>query len=401
MRSIARRQFLQSGLGLSGALLLGACGGSSSSPSPSTDNGAPGSPATSGCPDPFAGGQQLGVAEFVGESTQPLEQAFSSGLDGRLYTDLSKLEPTTLVTPSEAFYIRTRFPDLLVPENPWRISVLGLPGAPVDLILDDLLPMAVDQGQQLMECSGNTRSASFGLLSSADWSGIPLLDAIRGFEQPAGATRLLVSGFDQYSQPSSRSTPGASWIFDFDELQRTGAFLATGLNGAPLPADHGAPVRLVVPGWYGCTCIKWLNELRFVGEDEPATSQMQEFASRTHQSGTPALARDYLPAEIDLAAMPIRVEKWLVSGAIRYRVVGIQWGGAARTDQLEIRFGQDPWQSICMTNVSQAPWALWEHPWRPAATGVYDITLRTADRSIRTRRLDTGYYLREVEIDEI
>jgi DMSO/TMAO reductase YedYZ molybdopterin-dependent catalytic subunit len=343
------------------------------------------------------------VAEFVGESARPLEQAFNSGLDGRLYTDLSKLEPTKLVTPTEAFYIRTRYPDLLKPEARWRISVLGLPGSPIDLFLDELLPQAIGQGTQLMECSGNTRTASFGLLSSADWVGIRLLDAIGRFETPAGATRLLVSGFDQYSQPSAndRSTPGASWVFSFDALDKTGAFLATQLNGAPLPADHGAPVRLVVPGWYGCTCIKWVNELRFVGEDEPATSQMQEFASRTHQSGTPALARDYVPAEIDLAAMPVRVEKWLVSGAIRYRVVGIQWGGAARTDQLEIRFDQGPWQPICMNSVSQTPWALWEYPWQPPATGVYAITLRTTDPSIRTRRLDAGYYLREVTIDQI
>ena len=399
MESIARRRFLQNGLGLGGALLLGACSGSSSS------DDAPGSPSPSpspsDCPDQFAGGQQLGVAEFVAESERPLEQAFSSGLDGRLYTDLSKLGPTNLVTPSDAFYVRTRYPDLLVAEDPWRISVLGLPGSPVDLFLDDLLPMADEQGTQLMECSGNTRSASFGLLSSADWAGIRLLDAIGQFEIPAGATRLLVSGFDQHSQPSQRSTPGASWIFTFDELERSGAFLATELNGAPLPPDHGAPVRLVVPGWYGCTCIKWVNELRFVGEDEPATSQMQEFASRTRQSGTPELARDYLPAEIDLAALPVRVEKWLVSGAIRYRVVGVQWGGAARTDQLEIRFGEGPWERVCMTNVSQAPWALWEHPWRPAAPGVYAITLRSPDQSIRTRRLDRGYYLREVAIDQI
>jgi len=401
--TIARRRFLQNGLGLSGALLLGACGGSGSSPtaSPTPSPSAPGTPPSSECPDDFAGGQQLGVAEFVGESTHPLEQAFDSGLDGRLYTDLSRLAPANLVTPNDAFYIRTRYPDLLVPEDPWRISVLGLPGSPADLILDDLLPMAVDQGQQLMECSGNTRSASFGLLSSAEWTGIPLRDAIDRFEVPASATRLLVSGFDQYSQLSERSTPGASWVFTFDQLEQSGAFLATELNGAPLPADHGAPVRLVVPGWYGCTCIKWVNELRFVGDDEPATSQMREFASRTHQSGTPVLARDYVPAEIDLAAMPVRVEKWLVCGASCYRVVGSQWGGAARTDRLEIRFGDGSWESICMMNVSAGPWALWEHPWRPAATGDYAITLRTSDASIRTRRLDTGYYSREVAIDQI
>src|ERR1044071_4253555 len=151
MGSIPRRRFLQNGLGLGGAFLLGACSGSSSSPTPSS--GAQDPPTESDCPDPFAGGEQLGIAAFVGESERPFEQAFDSGLDGRLHTDLSKLGPTNLVTPSDAFYIRTRYPDLLVPESPWRIALLGLPGSPVDLFLDDLLPMAVDQGQQLMECS--------------------------------------------------------------------------------------------------------------------------------------------------------------------------------------------------------------------------------------------------------
>ena len=398
MSAIARRRFLQNGLGLGGALLLGSCGGGSAgeSNSPTPTPGAP-----DPCPDHFAGGQRLEDAQFVDESERPLEQAFNSGLDGRLYTDLSRLEPTHLVTPSDAFYIRTRYPDLLVPEERWRILIGGLPGSATDLFLDELLPRVAGQGTQLMECSGNSRTASFGLLSSADWTGIRVLDAVDRFEIPANATRLLVSGFDQYTQPSDRSTPGASWVFSFDELEQTGAFLATELNGAPLPADHGAPVRLVVPGWYGCTCIKWVNELRFVGEEEPATSQMREFAARTHQDGTPLLARDYLPAAIDLAAMPIRVEKWRVSGALRYRVVGIQWGGAARTDGLEIRFGEGPWQRMCMSRVSQSPWALWEYEWQPPATGIYAITLRTADRSIRTRRLDTGYYLREVAIDDI
>jgi len=216
VRSIARRRFLQNGLGISGALLLGACSGSSSKPSPSS--GAPDNPTPSDCPDQFAGGQQLGVAPFVGESERPLEQAFDSGLDGRLYTDLSKLGPTNLVTPSEAFYIRTRYPDLLVRESPWRISLLGVPGSSVDLFLDDLLPMAVDQGPQLMECSGNTRSASFGLLSSAEWAGVRLLDAMarRGSWSlasintlnPRNALRRAPAG---YSVSTSSSAPAHFW----------------------------------------------------------------------------------------------------------------------------------------------------------------------------------------------
>ncbi len=388
-----RRVLLQSGLSLSGSLLLGC---SAEQPSPAGAGG--------DCSDRFATGTRLGIAPFVGESALPLEQPFNSGLDGRSYTDLSKLDAENLLTPSSAFYVRTRYPDLLVSESPWQIS-LATAGTLSNLFLDELLPFVASQGVHLLECSGNARGASFGLLSSAEWSGVPLLDVLTRAGVSREGSSLLVSGFDQHSEPSegNQSTPGASWVFRFEELESTGAFLATEMNGEPLSLDHGAPLRLLVPGWYGCTCIKWVNELGIVDQDEPATSQMKEFASRTHQSGVPELARDYLAAEIDLSAMPVRVEKWLVAGRIVYRVVGIQWGGAGPASRLEIRFNDAAWREFeaCATAGAGQTWTLWEYAWQPPAPGLYSIVLRAADRAIRTRRLDAGYYLREVAIDEV
>ncbi len=93
------------------------------------------------------------------------------------------------------------------------------------------------------------------------------------------------------------------------------------MNGAALTADHGAPIRLVVPNYYGCSCIKWVSRIDWVADDEPATSQMMEFSARTHQNGVPRLARDYEPPVIDLAALPIRVEQWVVTRDGRERVV--------------------------------------------------------------------------------
>ena len=117
------------------------------------------------------------------------------------------------------------------------------------------------------------------------------------------------------------------------------------MNGAPLTRDHGFPVRLIVPGWYGCSCIKWVDRIDLVPDDAPATTQMQEFAARTHQDiataagrRTPPLARDFIPAVIDTAAMPVRVEKWIVDGRLAYRITGIIWGGSKPTNALSIRF---------------------------------------------------------------
>ena len=397
---LGRRRFLRSSLGLSGALLLG-CDESTKNRlsaahcDPACDCGG-------ACPNDVAG-SRVGSAPFINEGDAPLEVPYNAGLDGRLLTDLSRLTPENLVTPSSSFYIRTRQPDRLVVGARWPISVSGLVEAPSELLLDELLPLEQSQGALLLECSGNSRDGHFGLLSSAEWHGIPLRGVLDRLQIRAQATRVLISGFDDHSQPSARSTPGASWVFSFDELTSTGAFLATRLNGQPLPADHGAPVRLFVPGWYGCTCIKWVNEIVLVDDQAPATSQMTEFASRTHQNGTPALARDFQPAQMDQAAMPVRVEKWSADGGVSYRIVGILWGGTKPTDRLQIRCGEGDWQpvAVCPAQSSNRTWTLWSHPWRPATPGDYAIVLRVDDPSVRQRRLDSGYYLREVRIDEV
>ena len=93
------------------------------------------------------------------------------------------------------------------------------------------------------------------------------------------ASRVLVTGFDQYATKSMTSVPGASWVFSIGDLNAAGAFLATEMNGKPLRADHGAPIRLVVPGSYGCACIKWVTAISFVNDAAEATSQMQEYAA--------------------------------------------------------------------------------------------------------------------------
>ena len=175
------------------------------------------------------------------------------------------------------------------------------------------------------------------------------------------------------------------------------------MNGKPLAADHGAPVRLVVPGWYGCAGIKWVTEITFVDDTAEATSQMQEYAARTHQKGLPTLARDFQAATIDQAAMPIRIEKWLVEEKIKYRVVGIAWGGHTPVKMLMIRFNPEE-DYVPVDNFVQTkndPWTPWTHAWSPKEPGTYSIRLAVKDPAVRTRRLDSGYYVRSVEISEV
>jgi DMSO/TMAO reductase YedYZ molybdopterin-dependent catalytic subunit len=349
-------------------------------------------------------GEFLGILPFCKEGNVPTETLLGEGLDARLYTDLSKLMPDpSRPTPTLRFYIRTRASSLLDSNDLKFINLFSLTNStPLRLTVESLQKQARAMGMHLLECAGNTREARFGLMSVGEWSGVPLVEVLDRLGTTRAATRILVSGFDRYASPSATSQPGASWIFLRDHIVSSGAFLATEMNGRPLPKDHGAPVRLVVPGWYGCTCIKWVNEIRIVADGAAPTSQMQEFALRTHQQGSPGLARDYQPAEIDLAAMPVRIEKWRVARKIQYRVIGIVWGGSQPVRQLDIRFNPEenyvPVQNLHST--TNDPWTFWTHTWSPDSPGSYLIRLRIAEPSVRTRRLDMGFYARQVEISE-
>jgi hypothetical protein len=107
---------------------------------------------------------------------------------------------------------------------------------------------------------------------------------------------------------------------------------------------------------------------------------------------------------MDQTAMPVRVEKWRVDGAIVHRLVGIAWGGYQPTGALTISFdGGASYEpvALCPEPTDNRSWWLWSHLWRPAAPGSYRLRMGVADPAIATRRLDLGWYDRTVVVDEV
>jgi len=357
-------------------------------------------PAPPRASDCFLTGRLLGNIPFIDEGDTPLEKPLGAELDGRLFTNLETLTRNQHVTPAHAFFVRTRASALIDTSRPWRLKLSG-PKQEKILAVDKLARESVPVGTYILECAGNPRVAHFGMMSVARWTGVVLariLDRIR----TASHSRVMISGFDTYASRSVTSIPGASWIFSIEELHTSRAFLATGMNGNRLTLDYVSPLRLIVPGWYGCCCIKWVNEIIVVDDSAKATRQMQEYAGRTNQDGVPRLAIDYAPATVDTAAMHIRIEKWLVKDRILYRVIGIVWGGQRAPHRLDIQFNADePYVTLRgFDKPVQDSWRLWELPWAPSHPGRYVIRLRASGPNIRTRRMDGGYYVRIVQINQ-
>ncbi len=409
-----RRSFLRGSIGFSGALLVGCeTGGSLGDDDDATDDddavddddAADDDDAVDPCDDPedpLAGGTFVRTLEFLG-ITRDLDTDIGGELDGRRYVDLTGVDTTgDGVVSNEDFYIRTMASELLPPAEGWTVTISGLVDTETTLEIDALRDRATDQGLKTLECSGNGGGGGFGLLSTARWAGVPLMELLNEAGIDPSATAVRVTGFDTYAGQSDFSTPGAEWVFPLDQVEEYGAFLATEMNGEPLPLHHGRPVRLYVPRWYGCTNIKWVQTIELVDDAVQSTSQMREFAGRTHQPGVPELARDFIPATQDQAAMPIRVEQWELEGGIVHRIVGVSWGGYEPTRAFAIRIdgGSAEEITVCPGQAHNDHWGFWEHVWRPARPGFYEIELEVTDSSIRTRRLDTGFYSRTVEVVE-
>ena len=219
-------------------------------------------------------------------------------------------------------------------------------------------------------------------MSVAEWEGIPLAEVVarlkptqgrhRGAGQRLRSHRPGVAALDRRRQlgvPARRLSISSA------------RFSPSRMNGEPVPADHGKPVRLAVPGWYGCSWIKWVNEIRLVGPDEPATSQMVEFAARTHQS-----APHKYRARLRAGRHPYRRHAGArreTQGPQRPRISHRRHrvGRHQAVDRLAIRFANDqPFTpfAICPAPKTHTMWSLWEYRWKPAAPGTYDISLEVA-----------------------
>ena len=242
-------------------------------------------------------------------------------------------------------------------------------------------------------------------MSTAQWDGVPLSALLDRVQPSDRAWRVLVSGVDDATDPGGTSQPGASWIFSRDDLER--ALLAVRMNGVALPRDHGSPVRLIVPGWYGCACIKWVNRIELVPDDAPATTQMREFAARTHQPFD-SLNRSVTGTARATSCRRSSTQRRCRSASRNGRagrprllpLIGIVWGGSKPTNALSIRFRANlPWMRVedCPLPASTETWSVWTHTWRPDAPGRYQIVLRVDDPTIRTRRLDLFFYARSMK----
>ena len=288
------------------------------------------------------------------------------------------------LTPASHFFVRNHTATPVLDARTWRLRVEGNGvERTVELGFDDLLRMPSRSVIAAVECAGNGRGFfnefmgkvaagtqwRSGAIGVAEWTGVPLgavleLAKVRP-ETPRDILNVLVEGMDSVKVNRPMSLAKA---FEDDTL------LAYAFNGEPIPADHGFPVRAIVPGWVGINNIKW------VGRIEVRTSPIEvPTTTRTYVLEGP----DY-PAKVVLRQQTIKSAVALPWGAAlpagRQRVRGFAWSPIGRIAQVTYAIdGASAWQPATLRepNLPRA-WTRWDFEW-DARPGDHVIATRATD----------------------
>ena len=274
--------------------------------------------------------------------------------------DIPGISP--LITPNADFYrVDTA---LTVPEvdpSTWRLVVDGMVDTRVELGFDDLIAMGLDEYAVTMTCVSNEVGGS--LLGNAIWLGVPVRDVLALAGPQAGADMVLSRSVDGFTA----STPLEA-LTD-DDLD---AILAVGMNGEPLPLEHGFPVRMVVPGLYGyVSATKWLTELK-------VTTFAADEAYWTPR-GYSAKAPIKLSSRIDTPTSGTAVDAGKVA------VAGVAWAQPVGVDRVEVNIDDTGWQSATLSSpINDSTWVQWFVEW-DAVPGTHYVAVRAVDKQGTTQ----------------
>jgi DMSO/TMAO reductase YedYZ molybdopterin-dependent catalytic subunit len=314
------------------------------------------------------------------------------------------------ITPTEQFYVRTHFPIPKIEKKNWRLRVEGEVEKPFALDFGELLKLESRTIPATLECAGNSRNFlepkvkgvpwGLGAVGNAEWTGVPLSILLDRAGVKAGACEVILEGADNGTLDDPKSPPGNARFARSIPIAkaREDVLLAYRMNGLDLTAEHGFPLRAVVPGWYAVASIKWLQ--RIIVTDRPFSGYYQtiDYAFWKRDGETVEL--------VPLREMQTKAEIAqpkdgdVIPANSNVRVHGAAWTGDGEIVKVEISVdGGANWTEAKLDErPTRNAWRLWEFNWRtPSSARRQTLMARATDSQGRTqpakRDPDRGTYM--------
>lgn len=326
---------------------------------------------------------------------KPLRPDLLRPLDTNAEMRWTALDGQGYVVPNDRFFVRNHTVTPRLDPDAWRLRLFGTGlrdaparDAPVEFSLADLRRLPAQESTALLECAGNGRryftdqqdepapgvAWDLGGVGVARWRGVRLGTVLRLAGLTGDAVDVMPEGLDPDYVTGGinlgrvrRPLPVAKALDD--------VLLAYEMNGEPLPADHGFPVRVVVPGWIGISSIKWVGPVEVSATPlfSPWNTQFYRMFGPGRPAGGATLAAQSIKSAFELAwdARITAGEELLLRGR--------SWSGAGPIDRVEVDTG-DGWRPADLVAADRGgPWQRWSVRWRPPAPGRWTLRARATD----------------------
>jgi DMSO/TMAO reductase YedYZ molybdopterin-dependent catalytic subunit len=264
---------------------------------------------------------------------------------------------TPIVVPNNQFYrIDTALVVPRVDVATWSLKVTGLVNKQLTFTYDQLKALGMFEQYVTLQCVSN--HVGENLVGNAKWTGVHLRDVLSGAGVRPEATQIVGRSVDGFTVGFP-----TEWAMD----PQRDPMVAIGMNDALLPAEHGYPARLIVPGLYGyVSATKWLSEIEL--------TTLEGFDAYWVPLGWSKLGPILTQSRIDVP----RSGADLKPGTIT--VAGVAWAPDRGISKVEVRADNGPWMTATLSAaISKATWVQWEVPWQVTDRGNYRLEVRATD----------------------
>lgn len=308
-------------------------------------------------------------------------------------------EFTSYLTPNHRFFVRSHFgppPPEAVSEVHWKLHVSGLVERSQEFTLKDLRQMKAVTVTAVVQCSGNGRAFhrpkvpgvqwERGAVGNAEWTGVRLRDVLAKAGVRTEARHVQFQGADR---PVVASVPLFIRSIPLEKALHPDTILAYEMNGRPLPLLHGAPLRVITPGWMADSCFKWLTEI---------TAQADEAKGYYMQTAYRVPTNPVEPG-VSASGSSIPVEAMVVKSLVAapqegqtvqpgpVTIQGVAWGGEAKVVKVEVSFDEGKsWEPARLIGEDHPyAWRQWQYVWNAETTGMFTILCRATDAQGETQ----------------
>ena len=288
----------------------------------------------------------------------------------------------------DKFFVTQHFNQPQIDPTTYRLKLSGMVNKPLELSLADLRKMKSTDMVVGFECSGNSPRAFQALASCGRFTGVQLRDVLNQAGIGSKAREVVFLGTDRgdgdvvFRQQTFKLNQQFGRSITLENATKPEPFLAWALNGEPLTVPQGAPLRLMMPGWYGVANVKWLSEIHLQEERYVGNYQTRWYRSVVGVGGT---GEDADPGTQWMENEVTRIHPKSAIARVRkmgttHQILGFVLNDGTPLKSVEVKIDEGPWQKATLDPANtKFSWKLFTYKWEGATSGPHTIVSRVTD----------------------